>query len=106
MPGTQEIARQDRRQIDAEVVDIGARMELAASEASFRSRYIVTSPAEVPRRPTKPNVAAILVAGALGAFVLAVAAAVGTDLISRRVVDSWQLERQLGIPVLVRLNHP
>jgi uncharacterized protein involved in exopolysaccharide biosynthesis len=82
----------------------GAQIELASSEAAFQYRYSVMKPAQEPRKPIKPNVPAILVAGALGAFLLAMAASVGTDLLSGRIVEPWQLERQVGVPVLFRLR--
>jgi uncharacterized protein involved in exopolysaccharide biosynthesis len=78
----------------------GARIELAVSEAAFKYRYTVIKPAQVPREPESPNLRLILVAGLLAAVLLSVAAAVASDLISNRILEPWQVERQLGLPIL------
>ena len=51
------------------------------------------------------NLRLILVAGLAGSLVLAVAAAVGKDLVSNRIFDRWQVERQLGLSVLGSLGN-
>jgi septal ring factor EnvC (AmiA/AmiB activator) len=78
----------------------GARIELAVSEAAFKYRYTVIKPAQVPREPESPNLRLILIAGLLAAVLLSVAAAVASDLISNRIHEPWQVERQLGLPIL------
>ncbi len=78
----------------------GARIELAVSEAAFKYRYTVIKPAQVPREPESPNLRLMLVAGLLAAVLLSVAAAVASDLISNRIHEPWQVERQLGLPIL------
>jgi uncharacterized protein involved in exopolysaccharide biosynthesis len=78
----------------------GARIELAVSEAAFKYRYTVIKPAQIPREPQSPNLRFIALAGLLAAIALAVGAAVAKDLISNRIVEAWQVERQLGIPIL------
>jgi hypothetical protein len=84
----------------------GARIELAVSEAAFKYRYTVIKPAQVPRDPISPNVRLMVMLALLAALGLAVGAAVAADLISNRIVEAWQLERQLGLPILgsVRLG--
>lgn len=49
-----------------------ARAELASAQAGFKYRYSVTRPPRVPRRPVGPNVAAIILAGALAGLILAI----------------------------------
>jgi uncharacterized protein involved in exopolysaccharide biosynthesis len=49
-----------------------ARAELASAQAGFKYRYSVTRPARVPRRPAGPNVAAIVLVGAIASVVLAI----------------------------------
>jgi uncharacterized protein involved in exopolysaccharide biosynthesis len=78
----------------------GARLEFASSSAGLKYRYNVTRPAEVPKKPIKPNVIAIVGAGTLGALLLAILAAVAIDLASGLILESWQLEQQVGVPVL------
>ena len=49
-----------------------ARAELESAEAGFKYRYSVTRPPRVPRRPSGPNVAAIMLAGAVAGLMLAI----------------------------------
>jgi hypothetical protein len=49
-----------------------ARAELASAQAGFKYRYSVTRPARVPRHPSGPNVAAIILLGAIASLVLAI----------------------------------
>jgi uncharacterized protein involved in exopolysaccharide biosynthesis len=78
----------------------GARIELAVSQAAFKYRYSVINPAQVPKDPISPNLRLIIIAGVLASLLLAVAGAVGTDLLSNRILEPWQVERQLGLPIL------
>jgi uncharacterized protein involved in exopolysaccharide biosynthesis len=78
----------------------GARIELAVSEAAFKYRYTVIKPAEVPREPESPNLRLILIAGLLLSVVVGVGAGLSADLISNRILEAWQVERQLGLPIL------
>jgi len=77
-----------------------ARLELATSGAGLKFRYIVTRPPEVPKHPSKPKVFPVLAAALLASVFLAVAAAVVVDVAGGRVLESWQIERSVGIPVL------
>jgi uncharacterized protein involved in exopolysaccharide biosynthesis len=78
----------------------GARIELETARAAFKYRYRVLDPVKVPKKPAKPNVPVFLGGGFMLAVLLAVAAAVMTDLAGGRVLEAWQVERQLGLPVL------
>jgi len=78
----------------------GARIELAVSQAAFKYRYTVIRPAQVPKTPIRPNVSMVIVAGMVASLMLACAAALGRDLLSNRILERWQVERQLGLPVL------
>jgi uncharacterized protein involved in exopolysaccharide biosynthesis len=82
----------------------GAKIELAVSQAAFKYRYTVIKPAQVPRFPVKPNATLVLTAGFIGALMFAIAAAVGKDLLSNRILEAWQIERQLGLPVLATVG--
>ena len=84
----------------------GARIELAVSQAAFKYRYTVIRPAEVPKTPVGPNVQRIFIAGLLGSLLLALLAVVGKDLLSNRILEPWQIERQLGLTILGVLGHP
>jgi hypothetical protein len=81
-----------------------ARIELATSQASFKYRYGMVRPPQIPKKPLKPNTLLVMLAGILGAFALAFAAPVGADIMTGRVIEAWQVERQLGTPVLARVR--
>lgn len=78
----------------------GARIELAVSQAAFKYRYSVIRPAQIPREPVSPNIRMVLAAGLFASFFLAIGAAVSKDILSNRILEGWQVERQLGLPVL------
>jgi hypothetical protein len=82
----------------------GARIELAVSQAAFKYRYTVIKPAQVPRAPVKPNATLVLAAGFVAGLLLSIAAAVGKDLMGNRILEQWQVERQLGLPVLATVG--
>jgi len=82
----------------------GARIELDTARAAFKYRYSVINPAQVPKKADKPKPLMLLIAGLLGGVVLALFCSVAADLRSRRVVERWQLERQLDLPVLAELG--
>jgi uncharacterized protein involved in exopolysaccharide biosynthesis len=77
-----------------------ARLELATSGAGLKFRYTVTRPAEVPKSPVKPNALLVIAGALLASLVLAVAGPLAIDLSGGRVLEPWQLERQLRVPVL------
>ena len=78
----------------------GARIELKVSQAAFKYRYTVIRPAQAPKEPVAPNLKRILLAGLIGSLIIGVLSAVGTDLLRNRILETWQVERQLGLPVL------
>jgi len=81
-----------------------ARAELQSSQAGFKYQYKMIRPPQVPRGPSSPNIPLWLAAGALASLLLAVLAAVAADLASGRILEAWQVEQQLGVPVTVRLQ--
>ena len=82
----------------------GAKIELAVAQSAFKYRYTVIRPAQVPREPVKPNLRLVVGAGFFGSLVLALGAAAGSDLLGNRILETWQIERHLGLPVLGRLE--
>ncbi len=80
-----------------------ARAELSSAQAGFKYQYSMIRPPQVPRRPASPNVPAILAAGALASLLMAVVAAVTADMARGRILEPWQVERLVGVPVSVRL---
>ncbi len=81
-----------------------AQLDLDAARAAFKYRYNVIWPAEVPRKPFSPSAKKILGGGAIASLLLALLAAAGIDLVRGRVVERWQIERKLAIPVIAELH--
>jgi uncharacterized protein involved in exopolysaccharide biosynthesis len=77
-----------------------ARIELEVSQAAFKYRYTVITPAQEPRDPAFPNTRLFILAGLLAAVMLALSASVASDLMSNRILEAWQVQRQLGLPIL------
>jgi hypothetical protein len=82
----------------------GARIELAVSQAAFKYRYSVIRPAQVPRDPVAPNLQMVAAAGVVCSLLLALVVVVATDLLGNRILESWQIERQLGLPIIGTLR--
>lgn len=81
-----------------------ARIELDTARAAFKYRFTVIRPAQVPKKPLKPNVALIMAAGVFAALGLGVSFAVLRDYTSGKVLERWQVERQLALPVLAEVT--
>jgi capsule polysaccharide export protein KpsE/RkpR len=77
-----------------------ARVEMDAAQAAFKYRYSVISPPQMPKRPLKPSPLNVFGAGLVGGLLLALFASVRADLRKGLIVESWQIERSLGIPIL------
>jgi uncharacterized protein involved in exopolysaccharide biosynthesis len=83
-----------------------AQVVLASARASFDSRYMVVIPAEEPDEPVAPKTGLLLLAGLLGGALLAVLGAVTANLRGSAIRESWQVERQLDLPVLAEVREP
>lgn len=77
-----------------------ARIELDTARAAFKYRYGIIRPPTFPRRPEKPRVPVVLVAGLIAALALGTLAAALADLWSGKILEPWQMSRTLGLPVL------
>lgn len=80
-----------------------ARIELDTARAAFKYRYSTIRPPTLPKRPEKPNVPLVVALGFLGSLACAFAVTSLADLRSGRVVETWQVERYLGLEVLGEL---
>jgi hypothetical protein len=78
----------------------GARIELETARAAFKYRYTVISPPQFPRRPISPNVPLLAVGGLIMAAFLALFVVTALDIVGGRIVEAWQADRLLGLPVL------
>ncbi|MDP2275804.1 MAG: hypothetical protein Q8N23_03105 [Archangium sp.] len=83
-----------------------ARIEQDTTRAAFKYRYSVVRPASVPKKPVKPDVAIILGVTGVLAFFTALMAGALRDWVSGRLVEPWQVERALGLPVLSQVKLP
>jgi uncharacterized protein involved in exopolysaccharide biosynthesis len=83
-----------------------AQLEVETQRAAFAYRYGVLRPAAVPASPVKPKKAQMLLVGLIAGLLLGVAAAILADLLSGRVLEPWQVVRQLGVPVLGEIALP
>lgn len=81
-----------------------AKTELEISRASMKHRFSVLAPPTFPEKPSKPKVQLILAAGVMGGIAMGVFAAVALDIIRRRILEKWQVERILKLPVLAELE--
>jgi uncharacterized protein involved in exopolysaccharide biosynthesis len=81
-----------------------AKLERDIAQASFKYRYSVLTPAEFPRTPIKPNAKVIALGGILAGLLLGLFAAIARDVLSGRLLQSWQVKRGLGLPVLAEME--
>lgn len=77
-----------------------AQIDLDIAQAAFKYRYSVLTPAQLPKKATKPNVPLVLVAALVVAILASIFVAVVADVRSGQVVERWQLERLLDRPIL------
>jgi hypothetical protein len=82
----------------------GAMLEMDTAKAAFRYRYGVVAPPRIPKRAAKSYGLLAAVGSLLGGFSMALFASVAADLRGGRVLERWQLERGLGLPVLGELK--
>ena len=78
----------------------GARLELDSARAAFKYRYTILLPAQKPRRPNKPKPPLVVGASLIAGFALALLSTTAVDLRSRKLLETWQVERALKLPLL------
>lgn len=78
----------------------GLRVEQELAQAAFLHRYRIVSPAQLPRGPIKPYPLMFLVGGLMGGLAFAFFATTAVDLRGGRVLERWQVEHSLDLPVL------
>ena len=84
----------------------GARIEQDTTRAAFKYRYSVVRPASVPKKPVKPDPALIVAVTAVLALLGGLFAGAARDWLSGRLVEPWQVERSLSLPVLSQVKLP
>jgi hypothetical protein len=83
-----------------------AKMEIQTAEAAFAYRYISVYPPLMPKKPVSPNVPSLVIGGVMAALILAFILSVAADVLSMRIMETWQIERFLGLPVLGEIGPP
>ena len=82
----------------------GARIELETARAAFKYRYSVITPAKIPKKANKPNVPLLIIGGSILAVMATLFAVTMLDFGGGRVLEPWQVDRQLGLPVLAEIQ--
>lgn len=96
----EDLVRQHANLLDR--VD-AASVEAETARAGFKYRYSVISPPMLPKHAMKPYELLAIAGGLLGGVAMALLAAVALDVAGGRVLERWQLEDGLGLPVLGEL---
>ena len=82
----------------------GAKIEMETARAAFKYRYSVITPAVIPDTPTSPKVPQLIIGGVVVAMVVAVFTAIMLDLSGGKVLEPWQVEIMLGVPVMAEVR--
>jgi uncharacterized protein involved in exopolysaccharide biosynthesis len=82
-----------------------AKLALDTAQAAFNHRYQVMIPVEVPNKPSKPNLAAVIGAGIFLSLLLALIIPIISELRRGVLVEYWQVDA-FHLPVLADLHLP
>lgn len=82
----------------------GAKIEMETARAAFKYRYSVITPARIPKAPVRPKVPLMIIGGLIMAAIVTAFAVVMLDFGGGRVLEAWQVDRQLGVPVLAEVR--
>ena len=77
-----------------------ARLERDNAQAAFKRRYVLIRPPQRPKGPVKPKVTLVLLASTVAGALLGLLAPSLVDLLSRKLVEPWQVEQLLGLSLL------
>lgn len=81
-----------------------ARIDLDTAQAAFKYRYTVVTPPELPKGPASPKAPLILVMGVVAGVFIGMIAALSLEFRHGTIVESWQVEDALSIPVLAKIR--
>jgi uncharacterized protein involved in exopolysaccharide biosynthesis len=81
-----------------------AHVDLDAARAAFKYRYNVIWPPEIPSEPRSPDPRKVFGIGLIVALLAGFLAAALPDVLSGRVVERWQVERDLDLTVLAEMD--
>lgn len=82
----------------------GAKIELETARAAFKYRYSIITPARIPKEAEKPRIPLLIIGGVILAIMATLFTVIMLDFGSGRVIEPWQVDRQLGLPVLAEVQ--
>jgi uncharacterized protein involved in exopolysaccharide biosynthesis len=81
-----------------------ARIELDGARSAFEQRYPIITPAKRPRGPLKPYQLLFGVGGVIVGLLVACAVSAARDLWGGVILEPWQIEKSLQLPIIVRVR--
>ena len=81
-----------------------AKIEMETARAAFKYRYSLITPAKMPKKADRPMLPLLILGGVVLAGLVTMFTAVVLDFTSGRVVEPWQVDRMLGVPVLAEVQ--
>jgi hypothetical protein len=82
-----------------------AKLALDTAQAAFNHRYQVVIPVEVPGKPSKPNMVAVILAGLVLSLLVAFIIPIVIELRRGVLTEYWQVDA-FKLPVLAELHLP
>lgn len=82
----------------------GAKIEMETARAAFKYRYSVITPAAIPDSPSSPKIPKLLIGGLVVAIAIAFFTAIMLDFGGGKVLEPWQVELMLGVPVMAEVR--
>jgi hypothetical protein len=83
-----------------------AQIELETAQAAFKYRYSVIVPPQMPKAAIKPKKPVVLAAAVMAGLLMGMFLGVLGDIRKGRLIESWQVERMLGVPLLAEIEMP
>lgn len=83
-----------------------AQLEQDVAQAAFKYRYVVIWPAQRPRGSVQPDPALVLLASLVAGLLLAIIGVTLLDVWPRRILETWQVERSVGVRLLGEVRLP
>jgi hypothetical protein len=83
-----------------------ARAGLSAAESVAQQRQALAEPAPLPRRPLPPGRTLLAGVALLASALFGVLAALAVDARAGRLWERWQVEEELGLPVVAEVGGP
>jgi uncharacterized protein involved in exopolysaccharide biosynthesis len=81
-----------------------ARIALDTARAAFKYRYSVVRPPQMPKKADKPVPALFIGGGIFMGIAMAFVLSTLKDVMAGKIVERWQVERSLEIPVLTEVG--